>query len=83
MSQEEIGRRWLSVDGRISHVRRLAQNPPVAGWDGQTAWTVHDGPSGQALLESAVIECPSCQERAFWRAGTLRCDRCGIEDMRG
>jgi hypothetical protein len=72
----------LRVEGQVDDVRRLCQNPPVE-WDGETAWSTHDGPGGLALLESAIISCPNCDQRAFWRNGFLRCEGCEKQRLIG
>lgn len=74
--------RFLLTEEQVQHTRRLHRDPPIK-WDGKTAWSLHDGPGGVALLESAVVDCPDCDETAMWRDGYLRCSGCGEQEIIG
>jgi hypothetical protein len=65
----------LPVDGKVDRIERLHQDPPVE-WDGMTAWGTDDMQGEKVLIETAVIDCPECSERAYWARGVAACDHC-------
>jgi hypothetical protein len=64
----------LLVEGEAQSVVRLHRDPP-AEYD-NTAWSVVDRDGQKVLLECAVIQCPDCEERAYWTRGTVACRHC-------
>jgi hypothetical protein len=65
----------LAVDGKVDRIERLHQNPPVE-WDGTTAWAADDMDGEKVLIETALIDCPECSERAYWARGIAACTNC-------
>jgi len=65
----------LAVDGQVDRIERLHQNPPVE-WDGTTAWAADDMDGEKVLIETAIIDCPECSEKAYWARGTAACTNC-------
>ena len=64
----------LGVDGEVEAVHRLHRDPP-AEYD-KTAWAVVDRDGQKTLIECAIVDCPTCGERAYWKAGVAACDYC-------
>ena len=64
----------LAVDGHVDRIRRLQRDPPQQ-YD-RTAWSVDDKDGETVLIETAVVSCPDCGERAYWAAGVAACSDC-------
>ena len=64
----------LGVQGRIDTINRLQRDPPQQ-YD-MTAWTAMKRDGETVLVECAVIECPTCEGRAYWKQGVAACNEC-------
>jgi hypothetical protein len=64
----------LGVQGVVDSIERLHRDPP-AEYD-TTAWSVMQKDGEKVLIECAVVSCPACGERAYWKAGVAACSHC-------
>jgi hypothetical protein len=64
----------LGVSGEVDAVHRLHRDPPAEYEN--TAWAVVDHDGAKKLIECAIVECPDCEQRAYWKAGVVACDHC-------
>lgn len=64
----------LPVAGEVDEINRLHRDPP-AEFEG-TAWAAVQQDGQTVLLETAIVDCPTCGERAYWKAGVAACDHC-------
>jgi len=69
-----IENRALAVEGEVDDIRRLHRDPPQ-DYD-MTAWSVQEMDGETVLIETAVIECPDCEQRAYWASGVVACSHC-------
>ena len=65
----------LVVPEKVDRIKRLHQDPPVE-WSGETAWSAVRRDGETILQEHAFIECPDCDEQAFWINGRMACSNC-------
>jgi hypothetical protein len=64
----------LGVSGEVDEIRRLHRDPPTECE--QTAWSVVEDGGEKVLLETAVVDCPDCEQRAYWASGVVACSHC-------
>lgn len=64
----------LVVDGEVDRIVRLHRDPPVAS--DKTAWATVRRHGDRILAEHAVVDCPDCGGRSFWKAGLVGCPNC-------
>ena len=64
----------LGVDGEVDEIHRLHRDPPAEV--DKTAWAVVERDGQTVLMETAVVDCPTCGERAYWKRGVAACSHC-------